>query len=49
MVVGRQTAEGLLAPEGKEHLKKELRVALAEHNPELKVLDLYFIDFLVQQ
>lgn len=49
MVVGRQTAEGLLASDGKERLKGELKASLAEHNPEQKVLDLYFIDFLVQQ
>ena len=48
-VVGRQTGEGLLAPEGKEHLKLQLKTALTEHNPELKVMDLYFIDFLVQR
>jgi flagellar FliL protein len=48
-VLGRQTAEGLLAPDGKERLKKELKAALAEHNSELKVTDIFFTDFLVQQ
>lgn len=48
-VVGRQTAEGLLAPEGKEKLKSELRVAFLERNPELKVVDLFYSDFLVQR
>jgi flagellar FliL protein len=49
MVVGHQTAEGLLALDGKERLKAELKTALAEHNPELKVVDIHFTDFLVQR
>jgi flagellar protein FliL len=48
-VLGRQTADGLLAAEGKEHLKAELKAALAEHNSDLKVVDVYFTDFLVQR
>ena len=49
MVVGHQNAEGLLAPDGKEHLKDEIKKALGEHNPELKVMDIHFTDFLVQR
>ena len=49
MVVGHQTADGLLAPEGKEKLKAELKAGLADHNPELKVMDIHFTDFLVQR
>jgi flagellar FliL protein len=48
-VLGRQTAEGLLAAGGKEHLKMELKAALAEHNADLKVKDVFFTDFLVQR
>jgi flagellar FliL protein len=48
-VLGRQTADGLLAADGKEHLKAELKSALAEHNAELKVKDVFFTDFLVQR
>jgi flagellar protein FliL len=48
-VLGRQTAEGLLAADGKEHLKAELKAALAEHNADLKVKDVFFTDFLVQR
>jgi flagellar FliL protein len=48
-VLGRQTADGLLAADGKEHLKAELRTALAEHNADLKVKDVFFTDFLVQR
>jgi len=48
-VLGRQTADGLLAPDGKERLKAELKAALASHNAELKVTDVYFTDFLVQR
>jgi flagellar FliL protein len=48
-VLGRQTADGLLAADGKEHLKSALKTALAEHNADLKVMDVYFTDFLVQR
>jgi flagellar FliL protein len=48
-VLGRQTADGLLAVDGKEHLKTELKTALAERNAELKVKDVFFTDFLVQR
>jgi flagellar FliL protein len=48
-VLGRQTASSLLAPDGKERLKLELKQALAEHNGDLKVTALFFTDFLVQQ
>ncbi len=48
-VLGRQTTGSLLAPDGKERLKAELKKALAEHNSDLKVTALFFTDFLVQQ
>jgi flagellar FliL protein len=48
-VLGHQTADGLLATDGKEHLKVELKAALAEHNTDLKVMDVFFTDFLVQR
>jgi flagellar protein FliL len=48
-VLGHQTAEGLMAADGKEHLKAELKSALAEHDPDLKVIDVFFTDFLVQR
>jgi len=48
-VLGRQTADGLLGADGKEHLKAELKSALAEHNADLKVKDVFFTDFLVQR
>jgi flagellar protein FliL len=48
-VLGRQTADGLLGADGKENLKAELKSALAEHNAELKVKDVFFTDFLVQR
>jgi flagellar FliL protein len=49
MVLGRQTADRLLAPDGKERLKAELKSALATHNTDLKVTDIFFTDFLVQR
>jgi flagellar protein FliL len=48
-VLGRQTSEGLLAGDGKERLKAELKAAIAAHNRELKVTDLFFTEFLVQR
>ena len=48
-VLGRQTADGLLAADGKEKLKAELKSALAKRNTDLKVTDIFFTDFLVQR
>lgn len=48
-VLGRQTANALLAPEGKERLKAELLKALNQQNPDLKVKKILFTDFLVQR
>jgi flagellar protein FliL len=48
-VLGRQTSDGLLAVDGKERLKAELRRALNERNSDLKVLDVFVTDFLVQR
>jgi flagellar FliL protein len=48
-VLGQQTTDGLLAADGKAHLKAELKKALAEHNADLKVMDVFFTDFLVQR
>jgi flagellar FliL protein len=48
-VLGQQNADGLLAADGKAHLKAELKKALTEHNADLKVMDVFFTDFLVQR
>jgi flagellar FliL protein len=48
-VLGQETADRLLAVDGKEELKTELKTALAEHNADLKVMDVFFTDFLVQR
>jgi len=48
-VLGRQTAEGLMVAGGKEHLKAELKTAFSDRNPELKVTDVFFTEFLVQR
>ena len=48
-VLGMQTSDDLLAPGGKERLKAALKSALAMHNADLKVKDLFFTDFLVQR
>jgi flagellar protein FliL len=48
-VLGRQTPDGLLAPDGKERLKAELKAAFGAQNTDLKVVDVFFTDFLVQR
>jgi len=48
-VLGRQTADDLLAADGKDHLKLALKAGFAEHNADLKVIDVFFTDFLVQR
>jgi flagellar protein FliL len=48
-VLGTQTSETLLAATGKERLKSALKTSLSQHNPELKVLDVFFTDFIVQR
>lgn len=48
-VLGQQTANELLVPYGKVHLKAELLKALNERNPSLKVKKILFTDFLVQR
>jgi flagellar FliL protein len=47
-VLGRQTSASLLGPDGKEHLKIELKEAIAKSDLKVEVKDLYFSDFLVQ-
>lgn len=48
-VLGQQTSDGLLEADGKEHLKTKLRAALAAKDPDLKVTELFFTEFLVQR
>lgn len=49
MVLSEQTSSELLAEGGKERLKAQLKASFAGHDPELKVVDVYFTDFLVQR
>jgi flagellar FliL protein len=48
-ILGRQTADQLLANGGKERLKAQLKAGLAERDPDLKIVDIFFTDFLVQR
>lgn len=47
-VLGRQTSAYLLGADGKEHLKIELKEAIAKSSPAMKVSDVFFTEFLVQ-
>ena len=47
-VLGKQTSAGLLGPDGKEHLKIELKEAIERGGVRVDVRDLFFTDFLVQ-
>jgi flagellar FliL protein len=48
-VVGRQTANALLAPHGKEDLKADLLKAFNQSNTGIKVKKILLTDFLVQR
>ncbi len=48
-VLSGATADGLLAPGGREALKKLLENAYKMHNEESHVMDVYFTEFLVQR
>jgi flagellar FliL protein len=48
-VLSRESADSLLAPEGREELKKTLEKEFKLHNTETPVLEVYFTDFLVQR
>ena len=48
-VLGRQRSSELLAPNGKEELKKMLKAKFAEAGGEAKVTEIFFTDFLVQR
>lgn len=48
-VLGRQQVTDLMLPDGKEKLKVELKKAFLERDPYVKVTDIYFTEFLVQQ
>jgi flagellar FliL protein len=48
-VLGRETGAELLAPDGKEHVKRDLSLAFAQHVPEVKVVEVLITEFLVQR
>ena len=48
-VLSKQTSANLLTLPGKDGVKVELKKAIAECDPNLKIVDLYFTEFLVQR
>jgi flagellar protein FliL len=48
-VLGRDSSDALLAADGKQHVKEELKAALTEHASGVKVADIFFTEFLVQR
>lgn len=48
-VLNQEQSTDLLAPDGKEHLKQAIRAAIAARDPQLKIADIYFTEFLIQQ
>jgi flagellar FliL protein len=48
-ILGKETTSDLLAPDGKERLKKDLTASFKEHVPEIKVVDVLITEFLVQR
>ena len=48
-VLSSESAEGLLAPEGRESVKVKLDTQYKLHNAEARVLEVYFTEFLVQR
>jgi len=47
-LLSKQTAEGLVTPEGKDELKKAIAERAAHAVHELKVTDVLFVEFIVQ-
>lgn len=48
-VLNQEQASDLLAPGGKEHLKQAICAAVAKRDPQVKIVDIYFTEFLIQQ
>jgi len=48
-VLGRKSSEELLQQEGKEQVKKEIKAVLTVREPSMKVVDIFFTEFLVQR
>jgi flagellar FliL protein len=47
--LNQEQSTDLLAPDGKEHLKQTIRSAIAARDPQMKIIDIYFTEFLIQQ
>ncbi len=48
-VLNQEQSTDLLAPGGKEHLKQAIKAAVTARDPQVKIADIYFTEFLVQQ
>ncbi len=47
-LLSTKSFDDLYTAEGKEHLREELKVAIAERVPEYKLISIYFTEFVVQ-
>lgn len=47
-VLNQQQSTDLLAPNGKERLKRAIQAAIRAKDPQLHAVDIYFTEFLVQ-
>jgi len=47
-VLNQKLSADMRAPNGKEHLKQAIQAAITGKNPKIKVVEVYFTQFLVQ-
>lgn len=47
-LLSSKTAEQILTPEGKDRLREEIRSRVNALSPEIKVVEVYIVDFVVQ-
>lgn len=48
-VLGRRSSEELLKPDGKEEVKGQIKAVISVREPSVKIVDIFFTEFLVQR